>query len=103
MENKAAGTLRVEVIYARPGNIWRREVELPSGATALQALQASGLLASHPDFHPGSEPPLGVYGRTGAPHQPLQAGDRVEVYRPLVFDPMESRRRRQRHRQRRKS
>lgn len=99
MESEADILVRVEVIYPRPGRIWRRRVELPQGATALQAVQASGLLNSHPEFD-GLLPPLGIHGRACAPRQVLQTGDRVEIYRPLVFEPMESRRRRQRHRQR---
>lgn len=93
--------MRVEVLYARPGAIWRRQVELPPGATAAQAVEASALLAERPELG-GGMPPLGVYGRICPPQQPLKPGDRVEVYRPLVFDPMESRRRRMRHRERTK-
>lgn len=103
MGNNAVRALQVEVIYARPDEIWRTQVELSPGATALQAVQASSLLTRHPDFHQDSEPPLGIYGRVCPSHQVVQAGDRVEVYRPLVFDPMESRRRRQCHRQRKKA
>lgn len=97
MGNERRGVMTVEVLYARPGAIWRRSVELPSGATVAQALDASGLLLSFPEFgaHP---PPAGVFGRICATEQTLAPGDRVEVYRPLVFDPMESRRRRARHR-----
>lgn len=93
--------MRVEVLYARPDAVWRRQVELPSGATAAQAVEASGLLPEHPEFA-GALPPLGVYGRVCPPQQPLKPGDRLEVYRPLVFEPMESRRRRMRHRERTK-
>lgn len=97
MGNERRGVMTVEVLYARPGALWRRSIELPSGATVEQALDASGLLRSFPEFgaHP---PPVGVFGRICAPQQTLMPGDRVEVYRPLVFDPMESRRRRARHR-----
>jgi len=99
MESDGRELLRVEVIHAKPGVIWRRCVDLPPGGTALQAVQASGLIRHHPEWE-NQLPPLGIYGRVCEPHQRLQPGDRVEVYRPLVFDPMESRRRRQRHRQR---
>jgi putative ubiquitin-RnfH superfamily antitoxin RatB of RatAB toxin-antitoxin module len=39
-----------------------------------------------------------VYGRACAPDHVLQDGDRLEIYRPLDFDPQESRRRRAAHR-----
>lgn len=99
MGSESHSLLQVEVIYALPDQIWRSRVELPKGATALQAVRASGLISSHPELE-DPLPPLGIHGRLCEPHQVLQSGDRVEVYRPLVFDPMESRRRRQRHRQR---
>lgn len=99
MGNDAGAVIRVEVVYARPGRVWRRQVELQAGATAEQALRASELLGEHPEFG-DTLPPLGIFGRACTPRQVLQNGDRLEVYRPLVFDPMESRRRRARHRQR---
>ena len=85
--------LLVEVLYAWREAIDRVELHLEDGATALDALQASGLLARHPEL--GSEiPALGVYGRVVRPEQRLADGDRVEVYRPLVADPKDARRRR---------
>lgn len=100
METDAGGLMRVEVLYAQPDAIWRRVVELPAGTTAEQAFRACGLAESHPELAAGL-PPLGIYGRVCAPGHVMQPGDRLEVYRPLVFDPMESRRRRMRHRERR--
>jgi hypothetical protein len=34
---------------------------------------------------------LGIFGKLVAPDQVLQAGDRVEIYRPLKADPKEVR------------
>lgn len=84
-----------------PGRIWRRCLELPAGATARQALEASGVLNEFPELGEAF-PSVGIYGRACPPRQVLQSGDRLEIYRPLVFDPMESRRRRMRHRQRKR-
>ena len=100
MANKTPGPLRVEVVYARPESVWRRQLDLPQGATALQAIELSGVLQQCSELQSATLT-LGIFGRVCAPHQVLAAGDRVEIYRPLVFDPMESRRRRQQHRQRR--
>ena len=96
---EADALIRVEVIYAHPEHVWRRPLELPRGATAEQALTASGVLQDFPEL--GKTPPLvGIYGRSCALQQVLRSGDRLEIYRQLVFDPMESRRRRVKHRQR---
>jgi putative ubiquitin-RnfH superfamily antitoxin RatB of RatAB toxin-antitoxin module len=37
---------------------------------------------------------IGVFGKKVPPEQPLLNGDRVEIYRPLIADPKESRRQR---------
>ena len=89
--------MQVEVIHARPTDVWRQKLELPAGATLGDALDASGLLRQFPEL---IEAPCGVFGRVCTREHVLAHGDRVEVYRPLVFDPMESRRRRARHRAR---
>jgi len=39
---------------------------------------------------------LGIFGRRVPPEHPLRDGDRVELYRTLVLDPKEARRRRAR-------
>ncbi len=88
----------VQVVYARPEAIWRKAVTLPLGATVEQALQASGFADAFPDVA-ARHPVVGIYGQACSTERPLADGDRVEVYRPLVFDPMESRRRRALHRQ----
>ncbi|MFA7669443.1 MAG: RnfH family protein [Burkholderiaceae bacterium] len=100
MGNERRNAVKVEVLYAQPDIIWRRNIEVPEGATVAQAIDISGLLQSFPEF--GHQfPPVGIFGRACAPQQVLVDGDRLEIYRPLVFEPMESRRRRIRHRARR--
>lgn len=83
--------LEIEVIYA--GCIAQEivTVELEEGATALDALLASGLAARHKDIDK-HDPLIGIFGRRVPPGTPLRGGDRVEIYRPLVADPREARR-----------
>lgn len=95
-----AETLRVTVSYAPADpltdSVWQRALALPAGATVAQALAASGWSA---DF-PGQDPwrfGVGVYGRRVEASAVLSDHDRVEIYRALDFDPMESRRRRAAH------
>jgi len=87
------GTLNVLVCYPQPGGGWQREVRLPAGSTAADALRASGFAREFPDVDPW-QAGVGVFGRSCAQETLLRDGDRVEIYRPLTFDPMESRRRR---------
>jgi len=71
------------------------EVRLAEGATLADALRASGLLESHPQIDLARQR-VGVWGRLCELDTPLRARDRVEVYRPLLVDPMQARRERQR-------
>lgn len=100
MVSDSVAHVKVEVVHASsPARIWRRVVHVPEGATVRDAIRASGVLEQFPELE-GSLPPVGIFGRLSSPEQSVQPGDRVELYRPLVFDPMESRRRRLLHRQR---
>jgi uncharacterized protein len=82
----------VEVVHAQPGKQVVLAVELPSGASAADAVRASGI-AAHFAGLDVERAPLGIYGRRVTREHPLSAGDRVEIYRPLTADPKEVRRR----------
>lgn len=92
----AAEALRVTVCHAWPQESWQQSLTLPPGATAGQAVEASGFASRFPGIDPW-DAGVGIYGRRCRPDTVLQDGDRVEIYRPLDFDPMESRRRRAAH------
>ena len=89
--------VRVYIAFAAPTRLWQQVLDVPEGATVGQALAQSGFAAEFPEFtdHP---PATGVYGERCDTHRILREGDRIELYRPLVFDPLESRRRRAAHR-----
>jgi len=89
--------LKVHIAFAAPTRLWRRTLDVPEGSTVGQALALSGFAAEFPEFtdHP---PATGVYGERCDERRVLREQDRVELYRPLVFDPLESRRRRAAHR-----
>jgi putative ubiquitin-RnfH superfamily antitoxin RatB of RatAB toxin-antitoxin module len=87
--------MRVEVVYALPGGEDTVILSLAPGATASDAVAASGLGDRHPEI---GRCKLGICGKVVAPGARLAEGDRVEVYRPLLVDPKEARRRRARTR-----
>ncbi len=89
--------VRVLVIYAAPERIWRQDLNVPAGTTAGEALAGSRFAREFPNY-PYETVALGIYGQACAPDHCLADGDRLEVYRSLVFDPLESRRRRAEHR-----
>lgn len=85
--------MHVEVAYARPDRQRLVTVDLAAGATARDAVHASGLANEFPEIDV-ERAPLGVFGCACAGDTVLRAGDRVEIYRPLQVDPKEARRRR---------
>ena len=89
------GLMEIEIIADLPDGLRRQVVHLASGATARDALQASGLADRPQARH------LGCHGRLISPDTVLQKGDRVELLRPLLADPKEARRAKVRERRRR--
>jgi hypothetical protein len=83
---------RVEVAYALPGRQRVVSVAFVEGMKAQDAVAASGLVRECPELA-GRRLHLGIFGRVVDGGRPLVAGDRVEIYRPLVADPRETRRR----------
>ena len=85
--------IAVEVVYCpAPHVIDLVALSLPAGATAADAVRASGVLERH--ALPEATVNLGLWGRACPPEQPLRERDRVEIYRPLLVDPKEARRQR---------
>lgn len=82
----------VEVAYALPDRQRVVRVPLREGMTALEAVRAAALEREFPELG-AAAPVLGIYGRRVGHGQLLRDGDRVEIYRPLKFDPREARRR----------
>ena len=81
----------VEVVYARPDRQRVVRVPLRAGMTAQEAVAASGLAREFPEI--ATQPLLlGIYGCRIEDAHPLRDGDRVEIYRPLKFDPRDARR-----------
>jgi putative ubiquitin-RnfH superfamily antitoxin RatB of RatAB toxin-antitoxin module len=85
--------IAIEVAYANPEQQVIVALNLPEGATAGQAISASGLLARFPEID-GADIKAGIFGSVCKLDQPLKSGDRVEIYRPLRHDPKEARRQR---------
>jgi putative ubiquitin-RnfH superfamily antitoxin RatB of RatAB toxin-antitoxin module len=85
--------ITVSVVYALPERATEIELRLPSGATVAEALERSGLAGVHPEVDT-LRCPVGIFGRRVQRQRVLADGDRIEVYRPLVAEPKDARRRR---------
>lgn len=86
-------TINVEVVYALPHEQALVKVRLPEGATVADAVQASGIAGKHPEIDLAKNK-LGIYGKLTKADAVLRDRDRVEIYRPLIADPKEVRRKR---------
>ncbi len=91
-----AEPIRVEVVYAPArGAAFGVMLTLPADARVAEAVRASGLVQAHPETACLAGR-VGIHARLVTLDAALADGDRVEVYRPLVQDPREARRRRAR-------
>lgn len=85
--------IRVEVAYARPDQQIILTVDVPAGASIEEAVKRSSIIDRFPEINL-KENKVGIFGKGKTLDQALRAGDRVEIYRPLIADPKESRRQR---------
>ena len=83
----------VEVAYALPHDQVILKLEVPEGSTAELAIKESGILERYPDIDLENQK-IGIFGKLKKLSEPLRAGDRVEIYRPLIADPKEVRKQR---------
>lgn len=92
--------ITVEVAYALPDRQRIVELHVPVGTTALEAVRMSGIERLFPEIEL-DKADLGVFsqvlGTKGLPpagEYRLRDRDRIEIYRPLIADPKEARRKR---------
>lgn len=88
-------SIRVEVVHALPTRQIALSVALPEGATVRDAVMASGILEAA-GLTPAALDAVGIWNRVVTADSVLTDGDRVELYRPLLADPKDARRRRAR-------
>jgi len=83
----------VEVAYAKPEDQTIIEVPAAAHMTVQQAIEASGILQQFPEIDLAVNK-IGIFGKIAKLDAALIAGERVEIYRPLIADPKEARRQR---------
>jgi putative ubiquitin-RnfH superfamily antitoxin RatB of RatAB toxin-antitoxin module len=86
-----ADKIEVEVAYALPGLQVVLPVQLAPGAVVEDAIRQSGILDQFPEIDLAANK-VGVFGKLAKLDATVQAGDRVEIYRALIADPKEARR-----------
>lgn len=87
--------ISVEVVYALPDKQKVLRLQVPVGTTVRRAAE----LAAMQQYFPGLDVQacaLGIFGKVVSKpdERVLEAGERVEIYRPLIADPKEVRKQR---------
>jgi hypothetical protein len=86
-------SIHVEVIYALAEAQPLLRVQLAEGATVNDAIRASGVLEAFPDIDLAKNK-VGIFSKLVKLDERVRDKDRVEIYRPLIADPKEVRRKR---------
>ena len=87
------GRIRVQLCYARPDRQVLEELSVDVGTTLESAIRGSGILERAPEIDLASWR-IGIYGKLKPLDTVLRERDRIEIYRPLIADPKDARRRR---------
>lgn len=85
--------ISLEVAYALPDRQALLQVVVEKGATVEQVINASGILKRFDNIDLQTSK-VGIWNRTCKLDDQPRDGDRIEIYRPLIADPKEVRRRR---------
>ncbi len=80
----------IEVAYATPEKQRIIALQVPEGTTIAEAIELSGIRGEFPGMEVGD---VGVFSKRRKLEDEVQAGERIEIYRPLIADPKTARRR----------
>jgi putative ubiquitin-RnfH superfamily antitoxin RatB of RatAB toxin-antitoxin module len=85
--------MKFEVAYGLMNEQVLLSVEAESPLSVQQTIEASGILQRFPEIDLAKNK-VGVFGKAAKLDSLLGDGDRVEIYRPLIADPKEARKKR---------
>ncbi|BDR16091.1 RnfH family protein [Vibrio sp. STUT-A11] len=78
--------MKVSVVYALPDEQVWLSVDVDHSATVLSAIQVSNILDMFPAIDLDKQK-VGIFGKSTQLDRELKEGDRVEIYRPLIWQP----------------
>jgi len=85
--------IRVELVFARPGEQALEQLIVAADETIETVIRKSGILDRFPEISLKTNK-VGVFGKAAPLSAKLNDGDRIEIYRPLIADPKEARKKR---------
>ena len=83
----------VEIAYALPEEQVIISIKVPTIFNVQQAIEKSGIQKKFPSIDL-SKNKVGIFGKKITLDHLLKDRDRIEIYRPLILDPKEMRRKR---------
>ena len=83
-------TISVEVVYATPDLQTVLGLEIAASSTILLAIKQSKILELFPELELDTLK-VGIFSELKSLDTKLEAGDRIEIYRPLLIDPKQAR------------
>ena len=92
-KQKQSDLIDIEVACATPARQEVISLVVEPDCTLIDAVKRSDIGKLFPEIEVESAT-KGIFGVLKDNHSSLQAGDRIEIYRPLITDPKEARRRR---------
>lgn len=93
MAGNETGGLQVEVVYADSRQVHVLTLAVADGTTVRRAIELSGILDECPEIDLGRNK-VGIYSKICGPDTIIDTDCRIEIYRPLINDPKEARRKR---------
>lgn len=88
-----AEQIKIEVVYGTSQKQELLALSVDVGTTIEAAIKSSGIMAIFPEIDL-TKNKVGVWNRTAKLTDTLEDLDRIEIYRPLIADPKEVRKRR---------
>jgi hypothetical protein len=91
--NAESNTIQVEVVYALPHDQRVIALVVEEHTTVEEIIMRSGIIENYPEIDL-TKNKVGVFGRNVKLDATVRNKDRIEIYRPLIADPKEIRRKR---------
>jgi len=93
MNADMSNLIKVEVVYGLADKQDLLSLEVEEGVTVQEAIEQSGIMDEYDDIDL-SKNKVGIFGKLTQLKKVLRDKDRVEIYRPLIADPKEVRKKR---------
>ncbi|SMB90236.1 hypothetical protein SAMN05660772_01494 [Pasteurella testudinis DSM 23072] len=88
-----AEKINIQIAYALPNSYFLQSYQVEAGTIIQNAILQSGILQQYSEIDLRTNT-VGIFSRLAKLTDVLQDGDRIEIYRPLLADPKEIRRKR---------